>query len=59
MNTTNVVNTSPARKEIPNTLPPVFLNAFEVTNATELSWPVNVYAVELAREFQDNETVAK
>jgi hypothetical protein len=56
MNTTNVVNACPESKEAPSTLPPVFLNAYEVTNATQLAWPVNIYTVELRGEFQNNDT---
>ncbi len=57
MSTTNIVNPKAAIAGLSGTLPANFLNAYEIIAAAALSWPVNVYAVDLLGEpRQENDT---
>src|SRR5579862_6026933 len=47
MSISNTVKTNMRRDVSLPTLPSNFLNAYEVMNGPELSWPVNIYAVDL------------
>ena len=50
MSISNIVKTKPTRVVSTLTLPANFLNAYEIANGFDLSWPVNVYAIDLADE---------
>src|SRR6266849_1858967 len=51
MSTTSTANSNAASPEAFRVLPGRFLNAYEIVNAADLSWPVNLYAVELRDEL--------
>src|SRR5690348_4321707 len=60
MGTINVVNSRPASVQAFRTMPGRFLNAYEILNTAELSWPVNLYAVDLhGEQKQGNDTRGK
>jgi hypothetical protein len=48
MSISNIVKTKPTRVVSTLTLPANFLNAYEIANGFDLSWPVNIYAIDLA-----------
>src|SRR5260221_7347046 len=57
MSATNIVNPNAAIAGPSRTLPANFLNAYEIIDADALSWPVNIYAVDLHDEpRQENDT---
>lgn len=55
MSISNVVKPQVARVASSLTLPANFLNAYEVVNGLALSWPVNIYAIDLATESEGQE----
>ncbi len=55
MSTSNFVKTKAPRMASSMSLPANFLNAYEVVNKQELSWPVSVYAIDLTEEGERQE----
>jgi len=55
MGTTNILKAIPSTVGHTAALPANFLNAYEVVGVKELSWPVNIYAVELADCEQEDD----
>jgi hypothetical protein len=55
MSISNVVKPQAARVASSLTLPANFLNAYELVNGLSLSWPVNIYAIDLATESEGQE----
>src|SRR6267154_3621004 len=55
MSISNIVKTKAPRVVSSRTLPANFLNAYEIANGLELSWPVNIYAIDLADEGEQDQ----